>query len=614
MAEKFEVLNDREHVLKRPHIMVGAISEEEYSLYINGTYKKLKVVPGLLVLAREILDNSIDEFVRSKGKFATKIKIDMSENSLTVTDNGRGIPVEEYSNSNGVKGWRPVLCWTELRSGTSFTNHDVGPSANGVGAAVSCILSTKFIGETWDGQKHCKVNCKKNMATVEFKIDDNTTHSRGTKVTIYPDFKRFGVEKFSQDHIVVTRERIVALSSVYPEITFVFNGEKIKTKKPKEYVETFNKPYALYEGKNYYFSILPTELDEYYQQSTIDGLFIRNGGSHEQYIVKELCTCLKEMIRKKHKIEMSVAEIKKGLFLVFNARYFPNLKFDSQTKERLTNSEAEVKEYLGNVNFEKIAKQVMATPEIIDPIIEIKLAKQMAAEKRATTLAQKRQKNVFVEKYIPARGKNPKEKNLYLCEGLSAASQFIKVRDINKHSCYPLRGMPLNVYGLKELKILENKELSDVMAILGLKFGMSGKELENNLTHRKICLLADADTDGAGGINPLLINFFSLWKDLFTELKCIYIVPAPRYIIYENYEKKNEKRTYCYTKEEFEQKYKKGNIFRYLKGLGSMQPIEYKEMLEAEDKYIQVELDDMKCLETMFSPDAVEDRRKIMEI
>ena len=129
MAEKFEVLNDREHTLKRAHIMVGGLVQEEYSLYIEGKYKTLHAVPGLLVITREIIDNSIDEFIRSKGKFATKIKIDMDETSITVTDNGRGIPVEEYSNKNGVTGWRPVLCWTQLRAGTSFTSHDLGPSA-----------------------------------------------------------------------------------------------------------------------------------------------------------------------------------------------------------------------------------------------------------------------------------------------------------------------------------------------------------------------------------------------------------------------------------------------------------------------------------------------------
>lgn len=470
MSEKFEVLSDREHILKRPHIMIGSLAQEEYSLYINGEYKKLNVVPGLLVLAREIIDNSVDEFCRSKGTAATKIKIEMNEYSLTVTDNGRGIPVEEYSDKNGVTGWRPVLCWTQLRAGTSFTNHNLGPGQNGVGSSMCNILSNIFVGETWDGKKHCKVTCTDNMDKINYKISDNTNHPTGTKVTIHPDFLRFGYSSYSKDHIDITKERIIALSSVYPEITFTFNGERIKTRKPKEYINTFNKKYVLYEGNNYYFAILPTELDEYYQQCTIDGLYIRNGGTHEQYIVKEICNVLKELIKKKYKFDISNAEIKKGFFFIFNARYFPNLKFDSQTKERLTNSENEVKNYLGDINFEKIAKQIMTVPEIIDPIIEIKLAKQIASEKRAVTLAQKKQKNIFIEKYIPAKSKNPEEKIIFFVEGDSAAGSGIKVRDINKHGFFPLRGMPLNSYNEKDIKITENKELSNIMSILGLKF------------------------------------------------------------------------------------------------------------------------------------------------
>ena len=98
MTEKFEVLSDREHTLKKAHIMVGSLAEEDYFTYINGKYKTLRVVPGLLVIAREISDNSVDEFIRSDKKAATKIKITMNYNSLTVEDNGRGIPIKRYVN------------------------------------------------------------------------------------------------------------------------------------------------------------------------------------------------------------------------------------------------------------------------------------------------------------------------------------------------------------------------------------------------------------------------------------------------------------------------------------------------------------------------------------
>ena len=418
MADKFEVLNDREHTLIKSHIMVGGTVEENMSRYINGEYKTLSVVPGLLVITREIIDNCIDEYIRSKGKNATKINISMNQLSLTVEDNGRGIPVERYVNeANNIDNWRPVLCWTQLRAGTSFSEHEIGPSSNGVGASVANILSTYFRGETWDGKKYCVVTCSNNMETINVSIEDDNTHPTGTKVTIEPDFERFGVPCYTPDHITATKERIIALSSVYPEITFTFNGEKIRTKKPKEYISIYNKKYVSYEEKNYFFAIMPTELDEYYQQCYIDGLYIKNGGTHEIYIAREISYALRDIIKKKYKLDMSPAEIKRGFFLLFNARYFPQMKFDSQTKERLTNSEAEVKAYLGDVNFEKIAKDIVAIPEIINPIIEAKLAKQIAAEKRAVTLAQKKMQKTVVEKHVSAMSKNRSDTTLFLCEG-----------------------------------------------------------------------------------------------------------------------------------------------------------------------------------------------------
>lgn len=432
MSEVFEVLSDREHTLKKAHIMVGSLAEEDYSTYISGKYTTLKVVPALLVIVREIIDNAIDEFARSGMKAATKIKITMDAMSLTVEDNGRGIPIERYVNEeNKIDEWRPVLCWTQLRAGTSFTNHTIGPSSNGVGSSVANILSLVFKGETWDGEQYCCVTCSENMGNKAVRIEKKK-HATGTKVYIEPDFERFGVVGFTPDHINAAKERIIALSSVYPEITFTFNGEKIRTKKAKEYLEVYEKPYVLYDTDNYFFAVMPTELDEYYQQSYIDGLYVRSGGTHEAYISRELSYVLRDLIKKKHKIDMSPAEIKRGLFLCFNARFFPSLKFDSQTKERLTNSEAEVKSYLGDINFEKLAKEILNTPEIIEPIIEAKLAKQIAAEKRAITLEQKKMTKKYVEKHIPAKSKKIENTVLLLTEG-DCLEEHTKVKSLNEY-------------------------------------------------------------------------------------------------------------------------------------------------------------------------------------
>ena len=486
MSEIFEVLSDREHTLKKAHIMVGSLSEEDYSTYINGKYTNLKIVPGLLVIARELSDNSVDEFIRSNKKAATKIKITMNYNSLTVEDNGRGIPIKKYINEkSGINDWQPVLCWTQLRAGTSFTNHDIGPSSNGVGSSVANILSLKFCGETWDGVNYCRVSCANNMETKDVTIEKKK-HATGTRVYIEPDFQRFGVTGFSSDHIAAFRERLVALSSVYPEITFIFNGEKIRTKKSKDYISLYNKPYVLYEGENYFFAIMPTELDEYYQQTYIEGLYIKNGGTHEQYISREISYTLRDLIRKKYKIEMSPAEIKRGLFLCLNARFFPSLKFDSQTKNRLTNSELEVKSYFGDIPFEKIAKDILNVPEIIEPIIEAKLAKQIAAEKRVVALEQKKMSKKYVEKHISAKSKNVEDTILTLCEG-DCLEEHTKIKCLNEDGIVIDKEIRDILVG--DLVFTHKHKLRSVTSIIkklksGVEIGVNGNKILCSLEHR----------------------------------------------------------------------------------------------------------------------------------
>jgi DNA topoisomerase-2 len=219
----------------------------------------------------------------------------------------------------------------------------------------------------------------------------------------------------------------------------------------------------------------------------------------------------------------------------------------------------------------------------------------------------------YVEKHIPAKSKKVSETVLLLTEGDSAAGMGQKVRDVYKHGFFPMRGCVKNTYGVKDKEILENKELNDIMTILGLKFNMTSKEIEEDLLYGKIGIMADGDLDGSH-INSLVINFFSKWTELFQQNK-IFIVTSPRYIFTKNKGKKNEERIYCYDKNEYEtvRDNYKGWELRYIKGLGSLRPKEYRDVLDNTDRWLCVELDDMKALEIMFS-DNVEERRKIMGI
>lgn len=602
--EEFKKLTDREHMLTRPSMYIGKTVPETVVRFIHGTQQEITVTPGLLKIVNELIDNSIDEYIRSNGNYATKIKIDCQRNEISVCDNGRGIPVEKYRNE-----WRPQVAWTEAKAGTSFSANRIGPGANGVGSVVANVFSKTFTGITKDGKHICIVECTNNMQRIRTQVKTATT--RGTIVTIVPDFMRFGVSVFTDDHIKVIKDRAHLLAATYPNIEFTFNGEKIKYKNQVKYFEQYGDVFVTFSGEKFIAAVYPSDVEEYVQRSAIDGLDMVLGGTHEQIVTRELCAELRELIKKKYKLELMPAEIKRGIKLVFIGNSFPNMEFDSQTKERLTNSERVTKEWLGDIDYSKLAKKLMNVDSFINPIIQAKLAKQLAAEQRAVTLALKKQAKKQVDKHLEAKSKNPDDKILFLCEGDSAAGNGIKVRDPKKHGFFPLRGMPMNTFGAKQKDILDNKELSNIMAILGLRFGMSANELKNEIQYGRIGLLADADVDGAGGIIPMLLNFFYLWPDLFAQNR-IYIIPSPRYVLTKG-KGASRKVRYFYDTETYEKeknKYK-GYEIRYIKGLATLRDYEYEEVISNESNWVHVTIDDPSAFRIMYSENVTE-RKKLM--
>ena len=171
-------------------------------------------------------------------------------------------------------------------------------------------------------------------------------------------------------------------------------------------------------------------------------------------------------------------QIRQHLLFASWIRNFPSPKFDSQAKERITNSTGEISGVLGNLDYEKIAKQILNTPEIIDPMIAAILYKKELADRAALAKKQKGAAKVRVVNHIAATDPNPENRMCLLAEGLSAIGALIKVRNPKTTGGYPLRGKPLNVRGMKPLDIVKNKEMFELMSILGLEIGKPAAELD----------------------------------------------------------------------------------------------------------------------------------------
>lgn len=598
--EEFRILTARQHVRERIGMYMGSSSKEEIERFVLGEWKKAVYVPALSKMIDEILDNSIDEAIRTKFQYANKINVSIEGNTVTVTDNGRGIPQDKiYDESSKETILRPVAAWTKVNAGTSFDDNRVTIGTNGVGSAATNFLSSKFEGRTWQNGKMVQVICSNGGEHVDVKQKDKI--GNGTEVSFTPDFSLFEVNSLSElDTVALLEDRLIGLQMAFPEISFSFNKKRIQVNDLKKYASMFtedDKSVVIEKSENVSFFFAPSE-DGFRSNSFVNGVNTRQGGTYVDFIVNGVVDELTNMIKRRHKIEVVKNTIKGGLTFVLFARNFTNPKFDSQTKERLTNTMGNVKEHYegaGLKDFDALARKILNTPSIIDPIIEAQLAKKLAADKRAATMAQKKLKKVKVAKHISA---NKSDATLKIVEGDSAMGFLLKVRDPDKVGAFPLRGVIMNTWDMKPAEVLKNKELSELVAILGLD--ITDPNSVDDMTYGSIATLTDADHDGIGHISPLLIAFFyKFWPRLFKE-KRVKITRTPIMISTRD---KEVKWFYTYEDANSFKTTEKGWKHRYIKGLGSLTEDEYDRIIN-QPVYDVVTVDDVKLFEMMFGKDS----------
>lgn len=601
MSEQFKILTARQHVRERIGMYMGSSSREEIERFVLGEWKKATYVPALSKMVDEILDNSIDEAIRTNFSHANKINVSIDGNAITVIDNGRGIPQDEvYDETISEHILRPVAAWTKVNAGTSFDDERVTIGTNGVGSAATNFLSTKFVGKTWSDGKLITVCCKNGAESFNIKTGART--GSGTEVSFVPDFELFEVDSLENlDTVALIEDRLISLQMAFPEIMFSFNKRRIKVSDLKKYAALFSESTVIEKSSDLSFFFAPSE-DGFRSNSFVNGVNTRQGGNYVDYIVNGVVEELVSMIKRKHKIEVNKTTIKGGLTFVKFARNFMNPKFDSQTKERLTNPYGNIKEHIEASeikDFQSLARKIMSVPEIIDPIIEAQLAKKLAADKRAAALAQKKLKKVKVAKHIAANGDDA---TLKIVEGDSAMGFLLKVRDPNKVGAFPLRGVIMNTWDMKPADVLKNKELSELVAVLGLD--INNPDSVDDMTYARIATLTDADHDGIGHISPLLIAFFyKFWPRLLTEHR-VMITRTP-IMITEGGIKGGMKgdeswNTWSYTYEEAREiKKRSDGKHRYIKGLGSLREDEYDRIIN-DPVYDVVTIDDVKYFEMMF--------------
>ena len=597
MAEDFKILTARQHVRERIGMYMGSSAQEEVERFVMGEWKTAKYVPALSKMIDEILDNSIDEAIRTNFEYANKINVSVDNNKVTITDNGRGIPQElVHDATTNTKIARATAAWTRVNAGTSFDDNRVTIGTNGVGSAATNFLSSKFVGKTWSKGNMLTVECKNGAEDIREK--QTPKDGNGTEVWFTPDFDLFEVDSLQElDTVALVEDRLMSLQMAFPEIAFSFNKKRIKVNNLKKYSELFGEEAIIEKTDNLSFFITSSE-DGFRTNSFVNGVNTRQGGTYVDFIVNGIIDEFVTMIKRKHKIEVVKSTIKNGLTFVMFSKNFTNPKFDSQTKERLTNTMGEVKEHAiasGIREADFFARKILNTPAIIDPIIEAQLAKKIAADKRAATLAQKKLRKVKVAKHISANSDNA---TLKIVEGDSAMGFLLKVRDPNKVGAYPLRGVIMNTWDMKPADVLKNKELSELISVLGLD--ITNPNSVDDMTYEHIATLTDADHDGIGHISPLLIAFFyKFWPRLLKEKK-VKITRTPIMI-----STKGSDIKWFYTYEDANE-FKTNNAgwkHRYIKGLGSLTEDEYDTIIN-KPVYDTVTVDDAGLFQMMFGKDS----------
>lgn len=541
-------LSDREHIRIRPAMYIGSINETKSYEYIleddKIVYKETSYVPGLIKIINEILDNSVDVAIKSNFESSNVINVTMDKNSVSVEDNGTGIPVLKNSDNR----YLPEVCWNSSRAGSNFDDDEnrTQIGMNGVGSYATACFSKSFIGVTDDGKNKYQINIINGAESFTEKL--LKSYKQGTKVTFEPDLSMFGLSEIDEIHASIIKQRLINLSMTFPLITFKFNGSKINVGSFKKYIQLFSETAEIYETEKYKFAILPNNEDDFRQFSYVNGLKIPDGGMHIEAISEPIVRGIREKLLKKYKT-IKPGDIKNKLMIIAFLKDLKNPKFNSQAKEKITNSYAEMNKYYSeeeSIPFDNIITKILRNSSIIDPITEIYRMKEELARRKELKGLDKTQKRIKSDKYLPATGR---KKYLIVTEGASATGGLMPVLGRDEIGYYELKGKPLNVIKSTQQKFTSNEELKLLYQII------------QNEGYESIIWGTDQDLDGIH-IRGLLIGFIHKYAPEYKGK--IGILNTPVIIVSKN--KVPVRWTYNLN-EIIETKH--GETSKYFKGLGT---------------------------------------------
>ncbi|KAJ4485455.1 DNA topoisomerase II [Lentinula aciculospora] len=532
VSDTFQRLTQLEHILKRPDSYIGSVEHITQAMWTYDAntkrmvHRDVKYVPGFFKIVDEILVNAADNKINDPNMDVLKVNIDVDEGTISVYNNGKGIPIEIHSRE---KMYIPELVFGNLLSGSNYDDDEkkLTGGRNGYGAKLANIYSHEFTVETSDkstSQKY-KQTWTENMSKCgKAKITKNAKGEEFTRVTFRPDLQRFGMDSIDEDTAGLLRRRVYDMAGTVKDVKVFLNDERLKIKNFKSYVELYlnsataeaaeqsggaaqNKMTVVYEQISPRWEVAFAVSDgNFMHVSFANSISTSKGGTHVNLIADQIAKNLIAAIGKKNKAAtVKAGQIKNHMWVFINA-LIENPTFDSQTKETLTLPSS--KFGTRPVLSEDFMKKVQKSP-IVDNILN--WAKFKADQQIKKTDGSKRSRLTGLPKLSDANNagtKNAKDCTLILTEGDSAKALAIAGLGVvgrNNFGVFPLRGKLLNVREARHDQIMKNEEIQNIKKIMGLQHNKDYSDV-SSLRYGRLMIMTDQDHDGSH-IKGLLINF-----------------------------------------------------------------------------------------------------------
>ena len=569
-------LDWKEHIRMRPGMYIGKLGDGS------------SADDGIYVLVKEVMDNSIDEFVMGNGK---KIDISINNDLVESRDYGRGIPLGKVKD---------VV--SKMNTGGKYDSRAVKKSVglNGVGTNAVNPLSADFSVESIREGELKKVSFTRGEVVNDFPLE-NTPQKNGTKVLFSPDKDIFKKYKFRDTYLEKMFWNYCYLNR---GLTINYNGNKfVSNNGLKDLLEANMDGSPLYpiihlEGDDIEVAFTHSRGYGEDYSSFVNGQHTTQGGTHQSAFREAVAKVIKDFFNKYEPVD-----IRQGIVAAVSIKVIEPV-FESQTKTKLGSTEMEpdgqsVRGFVMDFLKEKLDNFLHKNPDVVQHM-ENKI-KQSEKERKELSgirkLARERAKKVSLHNkklrdckihFNDFKSDRREDTSIFITEGDSASGSITKCRDVKTQAVFSLRGKPLNSFGLTKKVVYENEEFNLIQAALNIEEGM------DNLRYNKIIIATDADVDGMH-IRLLLLTFFLRFFPDLVKKNHVFILQTPLFRV------RNKKETrYCYSDEEKERALndlgKNPEITRF-KGLGEISPDEFKHFIGDEMRLEPVILTKDKSIE-----------------